>query len=53
MSDSRLEDVDLLERERVALHLLYHGAIPDPDERSTLLGLVVRPDEFATTEGEQ
>jgi hypothetical protein len=48
----RLEDVDLFEREQAALSLLYHGTVSDPDDRWTLLGLVVRPGEFATPEGE-
>jgi hypothetical protein len=48
----RLDEVDLLERERVAVHLISHGAI-EPDNRLMLLGLVVRPGEFATAEGEQ
>jgi hypothetical protein len=48
----RLEDIDLLERERVAVHLISHGAI-EPDDRLMLLGLVVRPREFATAEGER
>jgi hypothetical protein len=49
----RIEDVELLERERAALSLLHHGTMTDPDDRWMLLGLVVRPGEFATTEGEQ
>jgi hypothetical protein len=51
-NEERLEAVDLLERERVAVHLLSHGAI-EPDERLQMLGLVVAPALFASGAPEQ
>jgi hypothetical protein len=52
-NEERLETAELLERERAAVHLMSHGAITDTADRWTLLGLVVRPGEFTSAEGEQ